>query len=257
MFHELNEKFIYAAHKLTIKFSDGNKEKIITGTGFIIGIGNNIPYLVTNRHLIDLDYNNKTSDYKYYTRISIEVSGRRPDDTEYSYTLSQNANLYYSDKCENDIVLIEFMINANNGKDLKFGHYFNFKYIADEEIYKNILPFDLVCYSGFPITHDKFNKRPILRSGHIASDPKYSYSHNNEDCGDLVAYEGFSSEGASGSPIYAPPRGLVGIPGSRHGYLIGVNAGHIKDIFGHSGISYFYKSTIIFEIIKKINNEIM
>ncbi len=69
--------------------------------------------------------------------------------------------------------------------------------------------------------------------------------------GNCVAYEGFSTEGASGSPIFAPPRGMENIPNSRHGYLIGINAGHIPENYGHSGISYFYKSTIIIDIIEK------
>ena len=68
--------------------------------------------------------------------------------------------------------------------------------------------------------------------------------------GQCIAYEGFSSEGASGSPVFAVPKGLRNIPNSRQGYLIGVNAGHISGQIGHSGISYFYKSTVIMEIIK-------
>ena len=69
-----------------------------------------------------------------------------------------------------------------------------------------------------------------------------------------VAYEGFSFPGASGSPVYAPPRGAHGIPDSRDGYLIGVNAGHVPTHpAGHSGISYFYKSTVLLDIIEQNN----
>ncbi len=93
--------------------------------------------------------------------------------------------------------------------------------------------------------------RPIMRTGTIASDPKFDYSWDKSSHGNCIAYEGFSSEGASGSPIFAPPRGMTGIPNSRHGYLIGINAGHIPEQYGHSGISYFYKSTVILEIIEK------
>jgi len=112
-------------------------------------------------------------------------------------------------------------------------------------------PFDLICYSGFPNQHDKLGGRPIIRSGHIASDPQYDYSWDDRYRGKCIAYEGFSSEGASGSPIFAPPRGMHGILNSRHGYLVGVNAGHIPNTTGHSGISYFYKSTVILEIIER------
>ncbi len=125
------------------------------------------------------------------------------------------------------------------------------EHLADEEIFTTIDPFDLVCYTGFPDQHDKLGDRPIIRSGHIASDPNYDYSWNSKSQGKCVAYEGFSSGGASGGPIFSPPRGMSNIPNSRHGYLIGINAGHIPGSDGHSGISYFYKSTVILNIIEK------
>src|SRR5699024_3366260 len=99
----------------------------------------------------------------------------------------------------------------------------------------------------------KLANRPIIRSGHIASDPEFNYSWDMNNRGQCVAYEGFSYEGSSGSPIFAPPRGLQNLPNSRLGYLIGINAEHIPEQFGHSAISYFYKSTVILDIIEKNN----
>ncbi len=137
------------------------------------------------------------------------------------------------------------------GTENTFHYHFTLEHLATIEIYKQIQPYDLICFTGFPQTHDKLMGRPILRKGTISSDPSYNYSWDTNEHGDCIAYEGFSSEGASGSPIFAPPRGMSGIPNSRHGYLIGVNAGHIPENFGHSGISYFYKSTVIEEIIEQ------
>src|SRR5690606_27832410 len=125
------------------------------------------------------------------------------------------------------------------------------EHLASQDTFKTIHAFDLICYAGFPEPHDKRAVRPIVRGGRIASDPRHSYSWNREQQGDCVAYEGFSSEGASGSPVFAPSRGARGIPNSRHGYLVGVNAGHVPERFGHSGISYFYKSTVILDIIER------
>jgi hypothetical protein len=152
---------------------------------------------------------------------------------------------------ENDVVLIEGRIYLDNGQG--FHWHFGIEQLATPETFKTIDPFDLVCYSGFPGQHDKLANRPIIRSGHIASDPQYDYSWDKNYRGQCVAYEGFSFEGSSGSPIIAPRRGMKSIPNSRHEYLIGVNAGHIKDSDGHKGISYFYKSTVILEIIEKYN----
>ena len=100
------------------------------------------------------------------------------------------------------------------------------------------------------MTHDKLMGRPIIRGGRISSDPKYNYSWDKDYHGQCVAYEGFSSEGASGSPILALPRGLTGMSNARQGFLIGINSGHIPEGIGHSGISYFYKSTVIQDIIE-------
>ena len=58
-----------------------------------------------------------------------------------------------------------------------------------------------------------------------------------------------------GSPVFAVQKGPkpgVGLefPGFRELKLVGINAGHLKaSDKTHSGISYFYKSTAILEII--------
>jgi hypothetical protein len=165
--------------------------------------------------------------------------------------LQWNSEIFFHDDIENDVVLIRARVSPT--EDAIFHWHFGIEHVADENIFTQIEPLDLVCYTGFPSTHDKLGNRPILRSGNIASDPKYNYSWDNGYRGQCIAYEGFSSEGASGSPIFAPPRGMQNIPNSRNGYLIGVNAGHIPSNSGHSGISYFYKSTVIHEMIETNN----
>ncbi len=248
MFHEPSDKFLYSAYKIDVSHSDGNK--IITGvaTGFVLEISKGVAWIITNRHVIDLDYKQINPKYKNFKLSQFKITGRKSDDTEYSFTLHKNAELYYHDNIENDIVIIRAHVYLQKGESLHW--HFGMSHLADEKIYNQIKAFDLICYSGFPKTHDKLGNRPIIRSGNIASDPKYDYSWNTDYQGQCVAYEGFSSEGASGSPVFAPPRGLQNIPNSRHGYLIGVNAGHIPSQFGHSGISYFYKSTVIHDIIR-------
>lgn len=249
MFHEPSKNFLYSAYKITTEHSDGHKTKTGTATGFILDIGNKRPYIITNRHVIDIDYNKPTPKYKDFKLTKLEITGRNSDDIEYTIRLNSGTLFYLHDEYENDIVLIEARVNIN--EDKSFHWHFGLEHLADKEIFKKIQPFDLICYAGFPDTHDKFQNRPIIRSGHIASDPLYNYSWDNQYKGQCVAYEGFSSAGSSGSPIYAPARGMNHIPNSRHGYLIGVNAGHIPTSLGHSGISYFYKSTLIRDIIDK------
>nr|GFC33147.1 hypothetical protein [Tanacetum cinerariifolium] len=252
MFHEPPKNFLYLAYKIYIEHSDGDKIKNGTATGFVLDIGNGIPYIVTNRHIVDIDYKQPTAKYKNFTISKFIITGRNPDDTEYSIELQWNSKIYFHDDIENDIVLI--MPVVSSAEDAILHWHFSIEHLADEEIFSKMEPLDLICYTGFPSTHDKFSNRPILRSGHIASDPRYNYSWNSDYQGQCVAYEGFSSAGASGSPIFAPSRGMRYIPNSRNGYLIGVNAGHIpSQDYGHSGVSYFYKSTVIHEIVESNN----
>lgn len=251
MFHEPPKEFLYSAYKIDVEHSDGSKTIQGSATGFILEIAKGTPWIITNRHVIDLDYKKSTNKYKDFKLSSLLITGRKADDTEYTFKLHEDAKFYFHDDIENDIVLIRALVYLKEGHSLHW--HFGMEHLADDNIFKQIQPFDLICYAGFPKTHDKFNNRPILRSGNIASDPNYSYSWDTNYQGQCVAYEGFSSQGASGSPIFAPPRGMSNIPNSRHGYLIGVNAGHIPDEYGHSGISFFYKSTVIKEIIERHN----
>ena len=99
--------------------------------------------------------------------------------------------------------------------------------------------------------------------GTIASDPRTNYCYRNGDpIAARIAYEGFSSEGASGSPVFATQKGFPvgeGLEAPEDFYremkLIGIHAGHYHSDKGHSGISYFYKSSVIKNIIDRIMQE--
>lgn len=249
MYNYPPNNFLYSGYRIDTVFSDSVKNLNGSATGFILEIGNGIPFIITNRHVIDLDYYKATSKYKDFKLSKISLTSRRQDDTEYTIYLNPDTDIYFHDNYQNDVVVIRPMSRIDEKNT--FHYHFTLELIATKEIFNSILPFDIVCFSGFPSTHDKLMGRPILRTGTIASDPKFNYSWDKTEHGDCIAYEGFSSEGASGSPIFAPPRGMSGIPNSRDGFLIGVNAGHIPENFGHSGIWFFYKSTVVLEIIEK------
>jgi Trypsin-like peptidase domain len=256
MYHQPPANFLYSAYLLRTKFlhPDGTVKEG-SGTGFVLSIKDGFPVIVTNRHVVDIDYRQPSAKYKDFSIQELFVSGRRADDTTYTFRLYPTAKVFYSEVDENDVVLIEPRMYEDPPDQFAQGLHWHFgmEHLATQEIFDNLLqPYDDVAFTGFPDQYDKLANRPILRSGKIASDPKFDYSWSDKFEGSCVAYEAFSSEGASGSPVFAPPRGLHTIPGSRHGYLVGINAGHIPDhnrYGGHSGISYFYKSTVILDII--------
>ena len=114
-----------------------------------------------------------------------------------------------------------------------------------------------MMHPGFPEWYDRQNNTPVFRMGTIASDPRLNYSYvPNAPIADRIAYEGFSTGGASGSPVFSIQRGFQtgdGIKASEGFYrevkLIGINAGHFNDQVGHSGISYMFKSSTILDLI--------
>jgi hypothetical protein len=250
MFHEPPKQFLYSAYKVEVEFDNGcGTTKSGVATAFLLEVTNGTPWIVTNRHVVDINYRKPNDKYRDFRLTKLSITGRRADGSVYTLKLHEDATILFHVDEENDVALIEARIYFDGTQG--FHWHFGMEHLANKETFKTIEPFDLICYSGFPDQHDKMGTRPIIRSGHIASDPCYNYSWDGKAHGQCVAYEGFSSEGSSGSPVFAPPRGMQHIKNSRHGCLIGVNAGHIPNTYGHSGISYFYKSTVILEIINK------
>lgn len=260
MFHEPPPAFLYAGHHIKTEHThpDGTV-KCGAATGFILAKDSVNPWIVTNRHVVDIDFRQRTPKFKDFELSRISITGRRPDDSSYTFDIHPSAPVYFHSNPENDVILIKPSMWFGSGTQIEEGFYWHFDVddLADSKMFsESIHPFDLVCYSGFPDQHDKLGSRPIVRSGHIASDPKYEYSWDADPHGSCVAYEGFSSPGASGSPVFAPQRGVPNTNSFRSGYLVGVNAGHVPTYpQGHSGISYFYKSSVILDIL--VENQLL
>ena len=258
MMHGLNNTYLYAAKKIVAKWTNGNELIDITGTGFII-LKNDNCYLITNRHIVEPAYLNvKYSDYKV-----IDFAIEYFEDTDdigipiiYKHTLITNWNEFkFHQNIYNDVACLKSP-KTKDGMSIFAAIPYNM--LATETWFNQKLSVcDSIAYTGFPAWYDKQNNTPIFRMGTIASDPRLNYSYvPGAPVASRVAYEGFSTSGASGSPIFAIQRGFQtsGIIQSTEGFyrevkLIGINAGHFRDQEGHSGISYFYKSSVILDLI--------
>jgi len=240
--HGLNNSFLYSACRIISKFSNKVDTIIFTGTGFFVEKDAN-PYLITNRHMVDIQYMDYTNQYTGFKLIEFTIDNRRRD---------------HVTKLPTDIVDIK-IANIN---EFVFSEEFSipFSLIATEDKINNQLSVcDFVAFPGFPDWYDKRNNIPILRTGALASDPRFNYSNTTDFKGNCIAFEAFSFGGSSGSPVFAIQKGFkVGlglqVPDNfyREILLIGINAGHFITTEGHhSGISYLYKSSEILKLINK------
>lgn len=148
-----------------------------------------------------------------------------------------------------------------------------------ESLWPQIGPGEFVTFPGYPIWHDKSQKRPVMRSGLIASDPQTDY---RSDVGEMtridsshqVLFDAFSTSGNSGSPVFVAQRGLppidIHVPiGDSDAYiqgqiaqrdyhrsfLIGINASHynatgIPRPNEHAGLSRMHKLSVIMDILR-------
>ena len=145
-------------------------------------------------------------------------------------------------------------------------------YFEDEG---NLGVYDYVAVPGFHPGYDTTTNRPIFRGGNISSDPRYGHSIRIKDDSsvegfedkyykNLVLYETFAYPGSSGSPVFAIQKGIkpgegISFPAYRPARLIGIQsmmkyANPVKEgeVGIHSGLSYFFKSSAILEILDSI-----
>ncbi|BCQ53110.1 trypsin-like peptidase domain-containing protein [Burkholderia gladioli] len=265
MSHGLDNSTLYSAVKIKSKFfreSSGDKASV-EGTGFFVNNTNGKWCLVTNRHVVDYGYNStdyqKTAGYRL-EEIDISLfaseltsSARDLPKAKIGGTLNAEANpVTFSPDYNNDVATIidpQFIFDR---QDVRLDYVIQRSVLADSEwINEKLSVCDFVAFPGFPPWHDMAAGRPIFRTGTIASDPRANYSYSGKLEGDRIAYEAFSFEGSSGSPVFALRKSGINSGEFREVRLIGINAGHLDQKFQqHSGISYFYKSSVILQIIE-------
>lgn len=260
MYHGLNNSFLYSAHKIRVDFHDelGNGQQR-NGTCFYVENNEGILCLVTNRHMLDASYKIPAEESTRYHVSSINITGKlgnSDDIPEVTVSFNIIPAFKFSRDENNDIACIPDP-RLENGQPAPSSYVIPYDFLANDDDFQNkLMVCDFLAFPGFPEWYDRSAERPILRTGTIASDPRFDYSYGENVKGACVAYEAFSYSGSSGSPIFAvqkgpePGRG-ISFPGFRRLLMVGINAGHLRissDGY-HSGISYFYKSTAIAELI--------
>lgn len=257
MYHPLRKQFLYSAYKVRSHFSDFGAPKICSGTGFFVQNSVGQIFLITNRHVVDAQYEKVERNWELN---EIEISGFTSEEYDFfKGRLEDPSCIRYSPNFDEDVAAIKVeRIRTPGSGELRVINVES-ELIADEKYFSELLPGDFIAMSGYPEWHDRHSNRPIMRSGTLSSDPSVDYTGPNQPIGARRrAVEMFSFGGSSGSPVYAQAAGMNLGTGLVGGYyrperLIGVNAGHLH-VAGtdkhHSGISYMFTSMIIRELIE-------
>lgn len=267
MIHGLNNNFLYAVSLINTHFikKDEKKEETRQGTGFFV-TKEDKGYFITNRHVIDITREGK--QFEGYELDSIVFDVRKFDDNNkkvITETLNVNEfELTLPDDDLDDVACLSNFKVQGNGATVE--NHFPFDMLADEEcLEKQISVCDSIATIGFPVVFDHLNNMPILRAGVVSSDPRLNYSYSKQYMGHVIAYEAFSTGGASGSPVIALQKGFqlgVGLNGLVDFYrplkIIGINTGCMNVNGVHQQMSYMFKSDIIIDLIleaERSNNE--
>ena len=261
MTHGLNNTFLYAAKKVIARWAKESEQVEFRGTGFFIQRDNEF-YFVTNRHMVEPGY----SDVKYKDYVVTEFivesfenvdEGGMPIALK-AASIKNWANFKYHPNNNNDVACLK---GPQSVGGMTIIAPISYSMLAtDEWLNQKLSVCDTIAYPGFPEWYDRQNNTPIFRMGTLASDPRLNYSYTpGAPVASRIAYEGFSTGGSSGSPVFATQNGFrigkgLSAPDDfyREVKLIGINAGHFSDQTGHSGISFLYKSSAILELIDSI-----
>jgi hypothetical protein len=259
-------QFLYSAFKLDVRFAiaDGTPHQKI-GTGFFVGKADGSLYLVTNRHVLDARWDKPGTDMnsKKFSRYSLQsiICWGRPDGNDLlGFELLGPKVSFHT--CDTHDVAVTPVVNVISSPDI--GHPIqigNFIKLDDlttrEEFESDIELCDQVGFPGYGEAYSEADQRPIFRVGYVISDPRLPLDYE-EVKGEALLIEGFSTSGASGSPVFVfqkgfPLGGGLAVTGGkfhRRWSLLGVNAGHMKSPEHlHSQVSYVFKATVIRDII--------
>ncbi|WP_329531928.1 serine protease [Streptomyces sp. NBC_01450] len=275
MLKQIDATTLYSAVRLTVRFSEYGEVRPSagSGTGFVVGEGTGPDehlYLVTNRHVVDADYEKRRG----WTLTDVRITG-----------FYQSSRDFQSPPVRQEVVLAspEFCFPSAWHVDLAV-----LPLITDRtEVVSgrgrfNVLPASMlalrhdfrsgdvtvgrqVLMPGYPGIGDQLADRPILVGGVIATDPRFPAVLGSKEYPDEALCHAFSWKGMSGSPVLcAVPRPVTwndfdskGAMGTQY-VLAGVNAGHIeaRSDAAAGAISRFVKGDVLADLLRQAGADI-
>lgn len=274
MLHGLSAIFLYSALSISFVLEDGRI--VERGTGFFVGTESCGICFITNRHVIaEVEKLGKEKKLGKIQRIIIKGksgSGELRYNDNFVFD-AHEWKIEFPKNNDDDIAVLYGIRGRQEGQPV----FINRDMLATESYFEgegNLGVYDYVAVPGFHPGYDPTTNRPIFRGGNISSDPRYGHSIRIKDDSsvegfeykyykNLVLYETFAYPGSSGSPVFALQKGIqpgkgISFPAYRPAKLIGIQSMMRSTNLGeqtgshHSGLSYFFKSSAILEILDSI-----
>ena len=272
MLHGLSAAFLYSALSISFVFEGG--QAALGGTGFFVNTESRGICFITNRHV--MSGGERLGKIQRIIIKGKSNSGKPPSYSDDFVFDANEWNVAYPQNNDDDIAVLYGIRGRQEGQPVVIDRDMlaTESYFEDED---NLGVYDYVAVPGFHPGYDTTTNRPIFRGGNISSDPRYGHSLRIKDDSsvegfkdryykNLVLYETFAYPGSSGSPVFALQKGIktdesISFPAYRQARLIGIQSMMRPTNLGertgshHSGLSYFFKSSVILEILDSIPKE--
>jgi hypothetical protein len=272
----INKIVAFAVNRIKAKFCDSVGAKMtINGTGFWVELPSKDRIFVTNKHIVEptLKFGEST-DYELAEidielRKTIKNQKKYFPETKYFKISNLSSSLFISEISDCAIILPRDLKNEPTGFQPIM--VFDLSHLADENFHsEKVQIMDLASFIGFPGHNNKswWDQKwnlPISRLASIASLPEMTFNNENIKTKDVTLVSGLSFSGSSGSPIICHEKHERSVlPGAFNTMeippkILGIMSGHwwelheAPEMFKHSGLSYYTRSTSILELIGKLN----
>lgn len=253
------ERFAYSARRVTrtLDNRDGTTTQQIGGTAFVVAHpcgDTNVGFLVTASHVIWPKLGSDKPDVRRTIGLTLEshesAGGRAYEQAQVEIDTSA-----WPEPTEDGVSV--FPAEASSG--VVSGGYKSIIVSSDlwsrNDFEESGFIGREVIVAGYPdsILPDGATPRPIISSGVIASDPRWSAGVARRTSEHSALYQGFSWSGMSGAPVLAQQVGMsssatINFSGSLPAGVIGVSFGHVQAVdSNHSSWSGLFPSWLILD----------
>jgi hypothetical protein len=264
MVTKIDATVLYSAVRIrTTSFDRSNGKRSGTGSGFIVTDTAENRYLVTNRHVLDRNFDVPGG----YALASVTVDGHYQSslmdilDTVHQEITITDPEPKFPDNDTLDLAVLPVDAPLDHKQAAVGEATFNClpaAMLASEAdfAFGRVTVGSTVLTPGYPGPGGEVAERPILVGGVISSDPRYPAAVGPNTYPNEVLSHSFSWEGMSGSPVlcHVPKEQLtwgdVQTGEYREVALAGVNAGHFKTSGETAGVlTRFVRADVLAKLL--------